>query len=345
MLTREERDYIEDALLEVSKLAPRATLVAGLPTRLAGMLPEGLLPALMVEKALDLCVVDAYNESPPVLVTLLERLLVADDRIPPILQRLRLPPPAAADPFAASVLDNKLPFLGRSKVRDYLRALTGPNPMQPVVVVVGEEFRGKSYTCEFIDYLRRSVGIRHCRIEVPPKQGASIGPTELARDILTYIGDDPDRVPPPTTNLERWTQEVTNTVVSAANKSQVDGRGWWFILDGFNKRELRDDTRLFIVKFATALNSGVAQQLHRLILIDFDRTVLSLQPGMIAVDKTEAIPVEALKPAVRSIVRASGKPLDPEKFVNAVTAGLPDPVVNLLDLRDRFQLLRETVEA
>jgi hypothetical protein len=343
VLTDPQRQVVERELLAVSMTNPRAILIAALPQRIGELVGTSNLPAgLLVAHVVNVCMNDGYTDTPPVLARLLTTLVVGNQEIDAIVKQIVVPPPRAPNPFKALVLDNKLPFLDRPKIRDYLEALTGAKPLQPVVVIVGDKCSGKSYTAEFIDYLRRTVvGIRHARIDVPVGQGKSFGPAETARDIMTAVGGNPEMIPDVQTNLERWTKDACNTIVFAASK---DSAGWWFVLDGFNKIELREDTQFFIVAFAKALSTGVAQ-MHRLILIDFDRTILPLSPGTIAVDTTGSIPRSSVAPAVLSIVQASGKQnLNANDFVQRMEAGLPDPILDLPDVGQRFRALTETLD-
>jgi hypothetical protein len=341
MLEHNDREFIEAKLLAAVELqvSPRQALVSGLQD-LAGELPEGAA-TFLVPAAVDLCVRDAYRRTPPALVHMLRTLLPNVDGVRELILRIQTPAPASPDPFNALILDTKLPFLDRVATREYLRKLVQPNPTQPVVVVAGDRKNGKSYTSEFIDYLSRHIpDTLPCRVVVEETQGSSIGPQELARDLVTAVGGDPLQEPPPNTNTNRWAQELANWVVSEARKSQTR---CWFILDGFNEKELRDDTSTFIVKLSMGLTTGLARRFHRLILIDFDRTVLPLQPGMIAADVTAPIPAAAVVAAVSEVVRASAKQLDEAQIYAKLMEGLPDPVVDLPELGSRFRDLMEVL--
>ncbi|MFP2927240.1 hypothetical protein ACLESO_18990 [Pyxidicoccus sp. 3LG] len=336
MLTQHQRDFVEEQLVTIVSLqgSPRATIAAVMGS-LSSRLPDGLVPALLVPQAVDICIADAYENTPPALVMLLG--LIKDIAgVAEIIAAIgTTPPPKAPNPFMALILDNKLPFLDRQPARTYLYALTQPMPMQPVVVVTGSQKSGKSYTSEFVDHLCRNLaGIQHCRIEVTENQGASIGPSELARDLVTGVGGDPRQEPPRNTNVDRWAQELANWVLAEARPS---GLRWWFVLDGFNKKELRPDTALLIVKLAKGITTGYARRLHRLILLDFDRTILPLQPGTIAAESTAGIPASAVAAGVAEVVKASGKAHDPKKIFDKLMEGFPDPVVDLPELGNRFR--------
>ncbi|MCP3139789.1 hypothetical protein [Pyxidicoccus xibeiensis] len=339
MLTQQQREFVEEQLVAVVSLhgSPRAT-IAAVMGGLASKLPDGLVPEVLVTRAVDICIADAYGSTPPALVMLLG-LIKHIAGIADIVAAIGTVPLATGatpnDPFSALILDNKLPFLDRQPARAFLRALTQPMPMQPVVVVSGNQKSGKSYTSEFVDHLCRNLpGIQHCRIEVTHDQGASVGPAELARDLVTQLGGNPWQGPPQNTNLDRWAQELANWVLAEAKQSGVR---WWFVLDGFNKKELRSDTSLLIVKLAKGLTTGYARLWHRLILLDFDRTVLPLQPGTIAAESTAGIPASAVAAGIAEVVKASGKAVDEKRILDKLMDGLPDPVVDLPELGSRFR--------
>ena len=344
MLTEQERAFIDAQLGELVMRvpSPRQAIVAALHPELAAVLPEGLAPYLLVARAIELCEQDGYSKNPAALVRLLTTLLGEVARVTEIVARVRTPPPPPPDPFEALILDNKLPFLDRKPTRAYLRALTKEKPPQPLVVINGSSKSGKSYTGEFIDHVCGHLkDVQHCRIELAQKQGASTGPAELASDIVTYVGGDPQKAPPPNTNLERWTQELANWIIAEAGRSKFR---WWFVLDGFNKAELREDTRMLIAKVAKALTTGVAQRLHRLILIDFDRTTLPLQPGLIASDQTGGIPISAVEAAARHLLATSGGTLDGPQIIARIKQGFSDPVTDLPEVAQRLGDLMAVLE-
>lgn len=339
MLSAQERDLLTEKLLVVIARAPapRLAIVSYLDNDLAAQLPEGL-PAELVVCALDLCVKDGYGRTPPQLLNLVINLLPGDQEIAGIVARLRAPPPPAPDPFEARILDSKLPFLDRKQARAFFKVLAQARPSQPVVVVVGDSKMGKSYTFEFIDHVCYRAGIELSRVQLNQREGSSIGPGELARELVTHVGGEPRQMPEPMTNLDRWAQELANWIVAEANRN---GSRWWFVLDGFNKQELRDDTSLLIVKLSIALQAGVARK-HRLILLDFDRTLLPLRPGLIASETTTPIPRSAVEMVVADLIRASGKSLDSRQVTAKIMDGFPDPVPNLPELNFRICDFMET---
>lgn len=344
MLTNDEFDKITVMLLRVSSgtPSPRQTLAAGLYPDLRNRLGEGE-PALLVERALRMCQEDAYLRSPPAIVQLIETLLPGQAAVAAIVERLRIPPAPPPDPFDALVLVSKLPFLDRPRTRAALRRFLHDTPVQPVVVVDGAQWAGKSYTVEFVDHVLHAYPrMQHCLIGIEAGQGRSTGPGELARDIVTTMGGDPHAQPPENSNLDRWAQELANWIISVANASD---RNWWFMLDGFNAAELRTtDTRLLITKLAKSLTTGMARERHRLILTDFDRRILPLRPGLIAADTTAPIPHASVASAVAEVVRQSPLPLEAAAITARILAGLADPVDDLRELSLRLSDLIASVE-
>jgi hypothetical protein len=334
MLTEEEREYIQDQLyIDLGGVgAVRANLSSALPNYLQLQLPEGLLPGLLIAKAIDLCIEDGYNSQPPTLYNFLRTLLPHDGRVSRVLTRLNAPPPAATvalvDAFDAVLLDTRLPFLGRQSARNYLRALLQASPRQPIVVINGRDDSGKTYTTELIRHARRyHTSVLLCHVEIGEKEGASAGPHELASDIITQLGGNVSDLPARNiTNLERWAKDLANWIVNTAEKWPRS----WIVLDGFNNDEVRPDTRRLIVHLASAMIKGAALAKHRLILIDYDHTTLTVQPGMIAVDVTEGIKKALVQTFLTQIVAQSGKALDPVQLFERVTRDFAeDPITDL----------------
>jgi len=350
MMTNDDRDYVEQALTNLlqGQAALRVTAVAFLPPYLQQRVPDNLLPPMLARLVIELCIEDAYANSPPTLIKLVTGLVGADPRIATIMTRAAVPPPAGPDPYAASILRNGMPFLGRTALRAHTKTLAGPGRVRPVVIVNGIINSGKSYSGDFLDHIcGLQPGVRFSRNVLKEKQGHATGAAELARDLMTDVGGDPASLPPravnvdaDTSNLDRWTVELANGVIAQANRSNSR---WWFILDGYNKTELREDTKFFIVNFVLRLQAGVAMQ-HRLILIDFDRTLLAIPPGLIAPDITETIPHGLVQGFVQEMTALRATPLDWQQLSSGVLDGLPDPVVDLTMLGDRLNNLVLSLE-
>jgi hypothetical protein len=339
MLKQAEQDIVLELLIRYSSPAPspRQALVAGLNSHLAAKFADDL-PNALSKRALDLCLEDGHRCSPPSLVKLLKLIEPLDPIIPKLIEHVRTPPPASADNFESVVLDIKEPFLARQKTRANLRALLAARPLKPVVVINGSEDTGKTHTTAFIQHVLRDLcAIQHCIISFDQELGPAIGPKELASDIVTQLGGDARTIVPPCTNGFRWAQELANCVISEGNRQKRDT--WWIVLDGFRDPNLREDTKQFIVKFAAALMTGVAQEKFRLILLDFDSTALTIPPNKIADEQMTPIAANAVAKCVDEL--APHLPSSERKTIVArVLQGVSDPIDDLPTVAGR---LREVI--
>jgi hypothetical protein len=346
MLTGEEYILVETKLIElvVPQAAPRQFLAVMLPAPLAGELTEGLPPTQLVQLALKLCQNDAYNTAPPSMCLFIQKCFPLRPEFTAICDRIRTPPPplpGAADAFDAVILSNKLPFLGRPAVRVHLRSLMQMFPPRPVVVVNGLAGAGKTYTTELIKHACRTyTDIVHCHVEVAKEQGSSIGPADLAREIVIQLGGDVDKMPQQQTNADRWAQELAIWIVNTAQKSTYK---CWIVLDGFNTTELRRDTLSLVVKLSLQLTKGLASRMHRLILLDFDHTSLPIKPGDIALETIPGLGKGVVVGFLNEVLTAAGRQPDAAAMIQEVTAGLADPILDLQELGGRLADLIELV--
>ncbi|WP_027520536.1 hypothetical protein [Bradyrhizobium sp. Ec3.3] len=346
MLTSDDYILVETKLIELvtPQASPRQFVAANLPEWIAARLTEGLPPVLLVQAALRLCEEDGYNASPPSMCTFLLNCFPLRPEFKAICDKIRTPPPALpppADPFDAIMLSNKLPFLGRLAVRAHLRALMQNSPPRPVVVIKGLGGAGKTYTTELINHICRThTDIVPCHIEVPKDQGISVGPADLARDIVLQLGGDVDKMPAQQTNADRWAQELAIWIVNTAQKS---GFKHWIVLDGFNKAELRRDTLPLIVKLSLQLTRGMASRSHRLILTDFDHTSLPIIPGNIAIETIPGLGKAAVAEFVTQLLAAAGRQEDAPAMIAGVTEDFADPIQDLRELGGRLNDLIELI--
>jgi hypothetical protein len=347
MLTPDERAFVHDALLNAVRYQqnPRGTIAVYMEKRLADLL-EGEAPAIVVARAIKLCLDDGRNADPPALVSLLEFVSGLDMRIPPLIERLKQPPvaggPTPADRFTDSLLFANQPFLERTKTRAALRGLLQNKPRQPFVVINGLSKLGKSYTADFIDHvLLEGDDPEACVVRVVPETGSSIGPSELARDLVARMGGDRATEPKKDTNSDRWCEELVSWITEPGIKEQ---KTWWIVLDGFNKNELRADTRLLIAKLATRITSAKPRRFFRLILLDFDHTALLVTPGLINVHDVQPIPKSVVN-AFLSDVFAQANGIDVPALYAKVTDGLSDPITELPVLAKRLGSLIDGASA
>jgi hypothetical protein len=341
MLTTEEIDYVRSQLNVRYGAAAgiRAILAAGLPSRLWTQLPDGGLIEPLYVAAISACISDAFRDKPPVLCTFLQRLFPGDPKIERMIEKIVAVSgidPAIPDLFASKLLFKRLPFLGRAAVRDHFKSLMDDIPQQPIVIINGPADSGKTYTAEFVRYIRSfHPGIVSCNIPLYKGQGETVGAGELARDIATQLNGDLSLLPKKgDTNTIRWPQELANTLVTFATATK---KKCWIILDGFNDEELASspDTRQLIVSLSHVITNGAAQSLHRLILLDFSAGHLLNPVGTIAVENITAIPISKVEEFVREFA-AARPPDEIQALIDKVKFGLPDPILNLSEVGRRL---------
>lgn len=354
MLLVDEREYLKGLLntLVSAQAQPRQFLVSRLPTDLRGEVAEGLAPERMIDRVISLCERDAWRRKPTAL-SLMLAVLGPQGRVPEILARVATAPPGPTpeDPFFAAVLDNGLPFLDRRDTRIVLKTWPDVFATKQIHVVEGNARTGKSYTNEFVRHVVRSIAnqvpdISSALVTLVGGQASSVGQVELASDLVGQIGGDPRKVPPDDTNTSRWTQELVKWVLAEANSSQLR---WWFVLDGFRSSlpgespawQLREDTRDFIANFVSALTNGINVRRHRLMLLDFDRTILAVPPGGLGLDKTCSIPRNSISALIGSVIAASNKGYDPAEVEADIMEGFGDPIDDLPELNIRLVELME----
>lgn len=348
MMTTDEIDYVRSQLnvRYGAAVGIRSILATGLPPRLWSQLPDGGLIEPLYTAAITACIADAFNDKPPALCTFLERLFPGDPKIERMIKKIAAVSginPGASDLFGSKLLFKRLPFLGRAAVRDNFKSLMEDIPEQPIVVINGPSDSGKTYTAEFVRYIRSfHPGIVSCHIRLQKGQGETIGAGELSRDIATQLNGNLALLPKKgDTNSIRWPQELANTLVTFATATQ---KKCWIILDGFNDKELLSspDTRQLIVSLSHVITNGAAQSLHRLILLDFSAGHLLNPVGTIAIENIPGLPISKVEEFVREFA-AARPPDEIQALIDKVKFGLPDPVLNLSEVGRRLTDLVQLV--
>lgn len=323
LLSEDERQRVVALLLETVAVSPREQICAVVGTEFATKLPMGLVMALaIVREALRLCEEDDFAHDPPWLRSLLT-LIQLRDPAPQIIARLKNPPPKPPDPVDAVLLTSDMPFVNRSILRKRLRVLRNPLGTKRILVVNGPRCSGKSYTREMIDHLSDG-SLRHCHVKLQSEQVASTGAREVARDLVSLMGQPLDRYPTDNTNEDRWTQELANWVLLEAVNTP---RNWWLVLDGFNHPDLRADTRKLIRHLADQVNNGIFVERCRLVLLDFDFTGLAVSPARILFEELDPPPQldGEILPCVTAILsRGRNQDADAAVMVAAIIQALPN---------------------
>ena len=342
MLSFEEQSLVVGLLADFIAPLPnqRTILCSPLPLEFANLLPDVSLPKGLVEEAIKICIADRFNNQPTWLERLLAGLLPGNPQVEPIILRLRNPPPATAvHPLDVLLLSDDAPFLNRAKLRQRLRVLGQPDASKPILVVSGPTRSGKTYSAELIDnFCRSRPGLILCQVRLPPGQEEIIGARETASDLVAQLGPRKSEMPPAHTNEDRWTGELATWVLSEATSRAGD---WWFLLDGFNRPGVRPDARKFIVHLADQVTRGIAARHCRVILLDFDRTALSVQPTKVLKEEIEPVEAAEVAACVDVILKRTGTSADVQQVVDAILQGLPTDDTRMPVLNQRLSALLE----
>lgn len=275
--------------------SPRSMLTAAIgDVRFATALPEGA-PVLLIAKTVDLCVQDAWNNTPPWLEKLFMglNLLQIDPSISVLWQAVsqRKPPPTA-DTLARTILNGSTPFVNRTDFRIRLNTLASEAARaQPILVIDGAARSGKSYSTRYIDhFVNTKAGITHYLYPpFDPEQATATGPEEIATDLVRMMGRPLKEQPQPNTNKDRYCVELVQWVFNEA--TQLGGQHW-FVFDNFRSESLRPDTRKFLTTLTSLVVTGRYPVSCRLILIGIDQTLLGVDSG-----KVENEEISPCKPA------------------------------------------------
>jgi len=163
------------------------------------------------------------------------------------------------------------------------------------------------------------------------------------------MGILPESLPPnlfeSTTNNERWPEELAGRVLAAGFGK---GTKYWIVLDGFRGPNLRDDTRKFIAGLADTMSkSGVYARTYRLVLIDFDRTFLTVQPGNVDVEQISAFGRTDVFDCVLEILTQANRPNAAQKVgpvVDRILTDLPTDEQRMFELNQRLSDLIQAIE-
>lgn len=344
MLFAEEQTYVVDRLVTlvlVGQPAFRPVLVSMLDVEFAKTIPDNLpnLAEAAATRVLQLCMDDGWNRTPPSVVSLL-KLLPNDQMVQKIVDRLRVPPPPTPDPDMEPILTTNQPFIARPFLRQKLKLLTQPQAPKPILVITGEKKTGKSYSGAYVsDFCRRRPDVAVSLQEIFSGVG---WPTaeQIARDIVSSMGRLPTNMPPMTTNADRWPLELANWVLVEGAQTQSK---WWFVFDGFDSEEIGKDTRAFINFLADRVTTGIYSKMFRVILLGYERGLLSTRPGTIDIDSTEPLSESDVRACVEAILKRGAVNSDPTPFVAQIMDGLPAGEGRHEEINRRLCDLMETV--
>lgn len=299
MINSSDQRYLIDVLIDIIAPAndPRAVLVLAVSDpQFAANLTLGPTPVVLAQHALQLCIATAWTRNPPWLILLLDSPLVAwrpdDNRLQRIRASLVPPPPGAANPLLATLLNRGTPFMNRTRLRANLQQLdTMAGLQQPILVINGNAKSGKSYSSRYVEHFARlcTPGLFIHRFEFKPHLALSLGPEQLAQDLVSSLGRPQTNKPTPDTNLKLYVRQLAAWILSEA--VQTHDRHW-FVLDGFvndarraETEQPRLDTLEMLVELSDLVTSGSYVNNCRLILTGFDRAMLTVDPGKVKVER------------------------------------------------------------
>lgn len=345
MLTLDEQAMVIQLLVQsyAALPSPRQSLCAALKdTDFPALLPEDPLPPSLIRQALRICIEHDSRHRPAWLVELLANVPQVPE-LGLILARLQAPLPPVSDPLDAILLANGMPFLNRADLRQRLRVLSDPKTLKPILVVNGPRKGGKSYSLILIDHFcGNHDGILHGVSVLQPGQEKITGPIEVAKD-LALISTPPYPMPPEDhTNPDRWLRELAIWVLSTAVNEEKDG---WLVLDGFTGPDVNPDVRKLIVHLADLVTKGGRfARRCRLILLDFDATVLAaVPPGKILIETIKAVQPYEIEACIEAILERYKPPLTSADLRSKILPDLPTNEERLPELQRRIWSVMEEV--
>jgi hypothetical protein len=345
MLSDIDKVYvIEKLIFWIAPLQdPRATLTAPfIGTTLPQNLGQGLPNQLVIE-AVQLCLVDGWNHDPPWLWWLLFPLQGTDAKIAEIMTRVRNPPPPASDPLNTTILSAGAPFVNRTELRGQLSRLATPAAKaQPIFVINGLAKSGKSYSINYIEYFsyNQPLSIIPSRLEFDSDLGPDIGPTQVASDLVSMMGRPLKDMPEPNTNQKLYTRNLALWVLNQAAQTPWQH---WFILDNFRGEKLRPDTRDLLIALSDRVTTGVFPQQCRLILIGFDRALLTVDPGKVEEETIQPCSPDEVKASISEILKRAPVPVAADRVSPIILSNLPNGESKMVEINTRLRALLSAV--
>jgi hypothetical protein len=211
--------------------------------------------------------------------------------------------------------------------------------VQPILVVNGQTRSGKSYSTNYIDHFSNKMqgpAITNYRLVFRPEFGLEMGAEQVARDLVFKMGRSILSIPPKETNLKLYVQQLAVWVLNEAAQSPSQQ---WFVLDDFRGDQLRPDTRDFLVALSDLVTTGVFAQRCRLILIGFDRAMLTVEPGKIEEEKIRPCNRADLDAAILEILDRAPLPLKLETFCPFILDAIPEGAEKMEELNWRLRAL------
>ena len=189
------------------------------------------------------------------------------------------------DPLASSWLSADRPFFDRKGSRQCVQGILDSSA-KPILVVRGEDQSGKSYTCDWLDFL---AGEQRCDFRIISKKlekkgGPSMDAEFLATSIVSKL---PQKFTPHGVSQDqnRYEERLCNWIVN--NLLQAPGRTW-IVLDGFGDPDLTPSAQTLIQHLAEAVLSDTVNRSVRLVLVDFPTKLVNVSLSRIVNDNLSA---------------------------------------------------------
>jgi hypothetical protein len=178
------------------------------------------------------------------------------------------------DPIDVCFMDpGPQPFISRQTLRQFLRQAVTPNGF-PILVVNGLSKTGKSYSFQYISYLKRQTSdFAVAWVDLKDEVYGEYKPEDLARDVAIPLGWDLASLPPrPST---RYAKDLAKWMLGQSNQ-KIAVAAVVIVLDGFHQPELYGETREFVQEMIKQVAANTSK--IRLVLLNYGETLLP--PGL-----------------------------------------------------------------
>lgn len=190
------------------------------------------------------------------------------------------------DVWDAHWLQNGLPFLDRSGLRDTLKEIWRADG-RSILRIEGDSRSGKTYSNELLEHASMSMNWAFRVIKVEVEKGSEIGMDALVLSQILVgemgfpITPDativPDRNVPSIPLLQTW-------ILSTARASKAR---WWLFLDGFSSLPKTNSARQLIQGLAEKIANSSFREVLRLILSDYNEPLSRVSTAKVAFDSAD----------------------------------------------------------
>lgn len=349
MFSEIDKMYIIDALATRlgTEGSPRAAIAGpfGGTTLATDLITEGSVYRIAMD-AVRLCILDGFNNTPTWMEKLLNlyQLITLDAKVKEIWEYAKVPPPPADNPYKQTVLNNTIPFVNRTVLRNHLDRLSQPMAnTQPILVVNGGDKSGKSYSTNYIDHFSNLKNtVLACSARLDKEIGLDLTAEKLAKDLVSQMAMSTSDIPGPEENMRAYAETLAGWVLNKG--SQITGMNCWFVLDNFKKSPfLHPSTDYFITALSYKITLGMFQKKCRLILIGFDRAMLTVEPGKADEEIIRQCNRNDVEVAVKEICQRAIRTVDATVITDFLLNGLPTNDTKMAALNGRLRSLLQAI--